>query len=174
MSFIQMAEERFSVRKFKSDPIPDEVLDKILSVVKMAPTACNNQPQKVYVVKSPEVLAKLKTLSPCTFDAPVVLMVGYDTTLAARGRVKYQKPHHDFGELDASIVGTHLMFAAQEMGLGSCWVGYFTGPDVVSTLGLPETFQPMLLLPIGYPADDCVPNPAHTKSRAFEDMVSVL
>ncbi len=68
------------MRKFKNQPIEDEKINAILEAGKVAPTACNNHPQKIYVVKSKEGRAKLAAVCKCTFDAPVILVIAYDKT----------------------------------------------------------------------------------------------
>lgn len=78
MTFLDLAKERFSVRAFKEQMPEEEKIAKILEAGKVAPTACNNQPQKIYVVKSEENRKKLSTVCQCTFDAPVILAIGYD------------------------------------------------------------------------------------------------
>ena len=73
-----LAKERYSVRKYKSDMIGDDELNRILEAGMLAPTGCNYQPQRIYVLKSDEAIAKIRSLSRCAFDAPVVLMtLGY-------------------------------------------------------------------------------------------------
>ena len=70
--------ERFSVRDYKGTVIEDEKLDAILEAGRIAPTAANIQPLRVYVIKSEEGLSKICAITPCAFNAPVVLMVAYD------------------------------------------------------------------------------------------------
>ena len=171
MEFSNVIKSRYSVRKFKDTPVEDEKINEILNSALLAPTACNNQPQKIYVCRSAEVLDKLKTVCPCTFDAPVVIVMAYDKTLAAKGRIR---PHYEFGETDSAIAGTHMMLTAQNLGLGSCWVGWFRGEDVSKALDLPENIQVTGLMPIGYPAEDAQPGELHSKSRAIEDIVEFL
>ena len=78
MKFLELVHERYSVRKFKSDKIEEAKLNAILEAGRVAPTACNMQPQKIYVVKSEENRNKLTNVCRFTFDAPVVLVIAYD------------------------------------------------------------------------------------------------
>ena len=165
------AKERFAVRAYSDKPVEDEKIELILEAAKVAPTARNNQPQKIYVVKSEEKLSALAGITPCTFNAPVVFVVGYDVERSAKGLVY---DGHDFGDTDAAIVCTHMMLQAQELGLGSCWVGYFVEEKVKAALGLPENVRVRDLLPVGYPAEDSVPGPMHSKYREMSDMVQEL
>lgn len=171
MTFLELAKARYSVRKFKNQPIEDEKINAILEAGKVAPTACNNQPQKIYVVKSEEGRAKLAAVCRCTFDAPVILVVGYDKTRDWKSTLM---PGYNSGETDAAIVCTHMMLEAWEQGIGSCWVGYFNADEVAEALSLPENVCVSALLPIGYAADGVVPNVNHTTYRSDEDMVCVL
>ena len=171
MEFLELAKERYAVRAYKNQPVEDEKLARILEAAKVAPTACNNQPQKIYVVKSAEKLKALAEITPCTFSAPVVFVVGFDVERSAKGLVY---DGHDFGDTDAAIVTTHMMLEAHELGLGSCWVGYFNEAKVKEALGLPENIRVRDLLPVGYPADNAVPAPLHSKFRDMDDMVKEL
>lgn len=169
--FIQLAKDRYAVRKYKDAPVEEEKLGLILEAAKLAPTACNYQPQKIYVVKSDEMRKKLAEVCPCTFAAPVIFVVGYEASRSAKGLVA---PGHDFGDTDAAIVCTHMMLEAHELGLGSCWVGYFSEEKVRAALGIGENVRIRDLLPVGYPADDASPAPMHTKYREMSDMVTEL
>lgn len=171
MEFLELAKERYAVRAYKDSPVEDEKIAMILEAAKLAPTACNNQPQKIYVVKSEEKRKALAEITPCTFGAPVVFVVGYDATRSAKGRI-YEG--HDFGDTDAAIVVTHMMLEAFDLGLGTCWVGHFNEAQVKAALKLPENVRVRDLLPVGYPADDASPAPMHTKYREMSDMVIEL
>ena len=166
--FIDFAKNRYSVRKYKNTPVEEEKIALILEAAKIAPTACNNQPQKIYVVKSPEMREKLAKISPCTFGAPVIFVIGYDVDRSAKGLIF---PEHDFGDTDDAIVCTHMMLEARDLGLGTCWVGYFEEKKVAEALGIPGNIRLRSLLPTGYPAEDSVPGPKHTQYRTMEDMV---
>ena len=169
--FLTLAKERYSVRKYKKDPVEQEKIDLILEAAKVAPTACNYQPQKIFVLKSEESRKKLAEVCPCLFDAPLVFVIGYDTGLAASGKVC---PGYNFGPTDAAIVCAHMVFEAQDLGLGSCWVGYFENAEVKRVLNLPENVMVCDLLPVGYPAEDAVPAALHTQYRPLEDTVTEL
>ena len=106
MEFLELAKERYAVRAYKDTPVEDEKIARILEAAKVAPTACNNQPQKIYVVKSEKMRKALAEITPCTFAAPVIFVVGYDASRSAKGLVY---DGHDFGDTDAAIVTTHMM-----------------------------------------------------------------
>lgn len=171
MNFLELAKERYAVRAYKDTPVEEEKIALILEAAKVAPTACNNQPQKIYVVKSEEKRKALAEITPCTFGAPVIFVVGFDSDRSAKGLIC---DGHDFGDTDAAIVCTHMMLEAKEQGLGSCWVGYFSEEKVKAALGLPENVRVRDLLPVGYAADNAVPAPLHGKYRELGDMVEEL
>ena len=171
MKFSELIKERYAVRAYKDTPVEEEKLAAILEAAKVAPTACNNQPQKIYVVRSEEKRKALAGATPCTFGAPVIFVVGYDVSRSAKGMVY---DGHDFGDTDAAIVCTHMMLEAWEQGLGSCWVGYFNEEKVRAALGLPENVRIRDLLPVGYAAENAAPAPLHSKFRDMSDMVEEL
>ena len=171
MTFMELAKSRYSVRGFSDAPVEEEKLAAILEAGRIAPTACNNQPQKIYVGKSREARQKLASVCPCTFDAPVILVVCYDRNRDWKNKLQ---PGYESGETDAAIVCTHMMLQAFELGIGSCWVGYFNANDVAHALGLPENLTVSALLPMGYPADNAVPLPLHTQYRDFADTIEEI
>jgi nitroreductase len=171
MTFQELAKARYSVRSFCNQPIEAEKLNLILEAGRIAPTACNNQPQKIYVAKSEEARSKLASVCRCTFDAPVILVVCYDRTRDWKNPLM---PGYESGETDASIVCTHMMLQAAELGIGSCWVGYFNADQVSEALNLPQDVTVSALLPIGYPADDAKAAPMHTKYREYADTITEI
>lgn len=171
MTFLELAKARYSVRKFKNDTIEDSKLNAIIEAGRAAPTACNNQPQKIYIVKSEENRKKLAEVCRCTFDAPVILVIGYDKDRDWKNSLM---PGYNSGEIDASIVCTHMMLEAWEQGIGSCWVGYFNADEVSRALDLSENVCVTAILPIGYAADDAGPAPMHSKYRDLDDTVALL
>ena len=171
MSFFELAKNRYSVRSFEDKPIAREHLNLILEAGRIAPTACNNQPQKIYVAKSEASRKKLASVCRCTFDAPLILVVCYDRTRDWKNKLA---PGYESGETDAAIVCTHMMLQAADLGIGSCWVGYFNPQTVAETLGLPENITVSALLPMGYPAKDAAPLALHSQYRELADTVEEI
>lgn len=171
MEFERIIRERYSVRKYKPEMIAQEDLDRILQASMVAPTGCNYQPQRIYVLKSDTAIAKIRELSRCAFDAPVVLIIALDETedwkspLEAGCRAGIQ---------DVSIVADHIMLAAWDNGVGSCWVNYFKPSQVKAAFDLPESETPVLLMTLGYPADDAKPARLHHESKPMDDVVKFL
>ena len=169
--FLNLAKERYSVRSFLSTPVEETMIEKMLEAAMAAPTARNLQPQRIWGVRSPKMLEKLGKVCPCLYGAPLVFVVGYDPALASQGRIR---EGYSFGEMDASIACTHLMLEAAELGLGSCWVGYFCEKEVQQALDLPENLRLCALLPVGYAAPDARPGEGHLNSRKREEVYQEL
>ncbi len=170
MDFLTLAKERYSVRKFKPEQITDQQLKKIIEAGSAAPSAKNFQPTKVFAVQSEENLAKLRKLTVATFDAPTVLVFCSDDENA------WVSPFTEFnsGVMDVSIMGTHMILQAAEMGLGTTWVCWVDTEEVGKLLGIPENLKVRMIMPLGYPADDCVPAPMHEDRRTVEEIVTIL
>ena len=171
MEFEQVIKERFSVRKFKDQPIEEEKLSKILKAGLIAPTAKNIQPQRIYVLKSEAALEKIRSLTVCAFNAPVVLLVAYDLAEEWNNPLE---PGITSGKQDASIAATQMMLAAWNQGIASCWVGYFPNTAVAEAFDLPENIEPMMLLPLGYADDNAKPAPGHLNKRPVEEIIRIL
>lgn len=167
MSFIKLAEERYSLRSISSKPVEKEKLDLVLKAGQLSPTACNNQPQRILVIEDKEALEKLKKCTAYHFNAPIALLVCYDKN--ASWKRKFDGD--DSGVVDASIVTTQMMLQAAELGLGTTWVGYFDPALIVKEFGIPENIVPVALLPMGYPSEDAKPSPAHYQRKPIEETV---
>ncbi|CUH95120.1 hypothetical protein P22_1189 [Propionispora sp. 2/2-37] len=151
--------ERYSVRKFSSQKVEQEKVAAILEAGRTAPTAVNYQPQRILVLDSEDSLEKLKSVTPYHFHAPLAILVCYDAAVSW----KRSYDGKDMGEVDASIVATHMMLAATNLGLGSTWVGHFDPDKIKTAFALPENIIPVALFPMGYPAETSVPHANHGK-----------
>lgn len=169
--FLSLAAARYSVRKFKPEAIAEDTMARILEAGRLAPTACNNQAVHIYVLKSDAVLAKVAALTKFTFGAPTVLLVCAEESRTWKNPLEQGITS---AEQDAAIVATHMMLEAWEEGVGSCWVGYFPNSKVAEALALPADHKPVLLMPMGYPADDAAPTKMHTDSRSLDELVTIL
>lgn len=153
--FLELAKARYSVRKFSSRPIEQEKLDKILEAGNWAPTAVNYQPQKIYIIQSDEALAKINSACKCIYGAKMVLMFAYDENLDWKNP---KEPGCHSGEQDVSIAAVHIMLEAWDLGVASCWVNLFSNSEVEKLFALPESEKIVLLMPLGYAAEDAKPN----------------
>ncbi len=167
MTFCDLVQQRYSVRSFKDQRVEQEKIDYILRCAQAAPTATNAQPQRILVLDDPEKLASLSECTRYHFNAPLVLLVCYNTAVSW----KRSYDGMDSGQIDSAIVGTYLMLAASEIGLGSTWVMSFDPIAIRKAYGIPENFVPVALFPIGYPAADALPSPRHSQRLAIEETV---
>ncbi|NCA99558.1 MAG: nitroreductase [Clostridia bacterium] len=166
-NFITLAENRYSVRTFKNQPVEQDKLDLVLRAGQVAPTAVNYQPQRILVIRDEDALAKLDQCTRYRFQAPVALLVCFDRSASYKRRYDGK----DSGEIDASIVTTHMMLAAAEIGLGTTWVMSFDPAKMVSAFQIPDQFEPIALLVLGYPADDAMPSKSHGQRKAIHETV---
>ena len=172
MDFLTLAKARYSVRKLADKPVEQEKIDRIIDAALAAPTACNLQPFKIWVLQSPESRQKAAQANHFAFvkDAPVVFVIGGDPDEAW----KRGFDGHNFVEVDVSIAATHMMLEVQDLGLGTTWVGHFD-PDKMKAL-FPEMqgYELLCVFGVGYPAEDSTPAPGHSASKSREQLVTVL
>lgn len=167
MEFEKLITDRYSVRSFRPEHLSREVLDKILDAGHKAPTGCNYQPQRILVLNTDEAMEKLRGCTKCHFGAPAALLVCH---CAAESWVrKYDGAMSS--PVDAVIVATHMMLAAWNEGVGSCWVMHFDPDAMRQTFAIPAGVEPVALLVMGYPADDAKPLPLHFRTRPLEETV---
>ena len=169
-NFLQLAEARFSVRKFNSRPVEPEVIKKLLRAAQVAPTAENKQPQKIYIITKEADREKLKTVTRYTFGAPMFFVVFVDKSKAW----KHKTEEYYSVEIDGSITATHIILEAHDLGLGSVVVRSFQTEELKKLFNIPENIIPVALLPIGYPKEGAKPTPSHTKKKPIEEMVEYL
>lgn len=170
MDFIKLAEERFSVRKFSDRKVEQEKLKLILRAGQVAPTACYNQPQRIYVLQSPEALAKLQKCKTSHFGETLAILVCVDT----KACWKREYDGKTSGDVDAAIVATHMMLEAQSLGIGSTWVMHFIPEAIRTEFNLPDHEEPVALLVMGYASSDAKPSALHLKKKDISETVTVL
>ena len=167
MDFTELTQARYSVRKFKPDAVPEPMVTAILEVARNAPTACNNQPQRIYVAATPEGRDKIRRSTECHFGAPLFFVVCYDRSASWHRSFDGQ----DYGPVDAAIVLTQMMLKIHELGLGSCFVGWFDPAALRRELALPEDVIPVGILPCGFPAADSRPIAMHGSRKPLSETV---
>lgn len=170
MNFSDVIKERYSCKKFSKRQVEEEKLQKILQAGRLAPTAKNLQEQRIYVIQSPEGLAKVDKLTPCRYGASTVLAVAFDKNNV----FVYPGGKRDSGIEDATIVATHLMLAAKAEGVDSCWINFFDPEEAVKELGLPENEEMLMFLDLGYQADGAGPLAPHGQRKDLKETVSYL
>ena len=177
MDFMEISKLRHTVRKYAKTPVEQGKIEKLLEAGRWAPTAVNAQPQRILVMDTQKNLAKVREF--CTFGwqqkyvdlakesdtedhkniviyygAPVVMMVCYDKDECWT----HPQSGKSSGMTDATIVATHMMMEATSLGLGTAWISYFDEDKARELLGIPDSWQPVCMLYVGYPADDYKPN----------------
>lgn len=167
MEFEKLIADRFSVRNFEERQLEKEILDKILSAGHIAPTGCNNQPQRILVLNTDEAIGKLKNCTKCHFNAPAAILVCYNKDES------WVRPYDGAlsAPVDAAIVTTHMMLAAHNIGVGTCWVMHFDPFKMREAFNIPENIEPAALLVMGYPATGAAPIEMHFKTRPIDEVV---
>ena len=164
MEFEKLIAARYSVRAYKAREIPDAVLARVLEAGRLAPTAANRQAFRILVIHTAGREEQLKRIYRRDWfvQAPVVIAV-----CALTDRCWVRADGKSYCEVDAAIVMDHLILAAADQGLGSCWIGAFDPLAARKILGLPESVQPVAFTPLGYASD----SPGEKKRRPLEDLV---
>lgn len=170
MEFKEVVKNRFSCKKYSSRMLEAAKLEAILEAGRLAPTAKNLQEQHVYVVQSEEILAKIDGVTPCRYGAPVVLVVAFDKNNV----FTYPGGKRDSGVEDATIVATHMILAAADEGVDSCWINFFDPDKMAEAIGLPENEEILMLLDLGYAAEGAGPLPNHSSRKPLAETVSYL
>lgn len=166
MEFQKVIAERYSVRKFSEEPLSQSEIDALLSAGHLAPTGCNNQPQRILVLGGTS-MDKMRECTKCHFGAPNAMLVCYDKNEVWRRKYDGKS----CGVADASIVATHIMLKAQDMGLGCTWVMHFDPQKVRESFAMPEHIEAVALLVLGHPAKDAAPLAMHSEYRPIEQTV---
>lgn len=170
MDFKTLSAARYSLRKFSSQSVEREKLDLILEAGRSAPTAHNYQPQRVFVLQTPEALEKADACSGSHFHPPVILAVCYDPAVAW----KRENDGKNHGEIDAAIAAAQMMLQAADLGLGTTYVGMFDAEKLLAAFPEMAGTVPIALLPLGYPAEDAHPARLHTDRKPLEELVKYL
>ena len=170
MDFAELAAARYSLRKFSDTPVEQEKLDLILEAGRNAPTAHNNQPQRIFVLQSAEALEKADACMGSHFHPPVILVVAYD------GEVAWKREHDgkNHGEIDAAIAVTQMMLQAADLGLGTTYVGMFEPEKLLAAFPEMEGLVPVAMLPLGYGAENARPSRLHADRKSMEELVKYL
>ncbi len=164
MDFTTLAAARYSVRAYKPDPVPEEMLQRVLEAARLAPTAHNAQPFRLIVIHTRGREQELLRVYPREwFVQPPLVIAGclVTTETWVRGDGK------SYGEVDVAIVMDHLILAATSLGLGTCWIAAFNAAAAREALALPDHVQPVIFTPLGFPAIE----PHEKRRRPLEELV---
>lgn len=167
MTLLTLAKNRFSCRSYENRPIERDKLLRILEAGRVAPSAANKQPWIFIVVDEKDLLSRIKSCYGKKWidSAPVVIVICGDH--AGSWKRDDGKDHCD---IDIAIATDHMSLAATDEGLGSCWVCKFDAKKCMKIFDLPANIEPIVLLPIGYPAESADPG-RHQSQRLPADHV---
>lgn len=165
MDFAALVQKRYSVRAYKQDAVEEDKIEQIMEAARFAPTAANRQPFKVIVTYSEKRENELRSIYSADWfiQAPVVICV-----CVMRGQSWVRKEGKDYGDVDAAIVMDHIIMQATELGLGTCWIAAFDPQAAREVFELPDNVEPVLMTPLGYPAD----SPRSKKRKNLNELVS--
>lgn len=164
MDFGELINKRYSVRAYKPTPVEDDKLQKVLNAARLAPTAANRQPFQFIVIHTAGREEELKRIykSDWFSKAPLVICA-----CAVPGQAWTRMDNKNYGEVDVTIAMDHLILAATDLGLGTCWIAAFDPNAAREVLRLPEDVEPVAFTPLGYPAD----RPGAKKRKQLSEMV---
>ncbi len=158
MGFSELIQARYSVRAYKPDPVEEDKLAQVLEAARLAPTAANRQPFQIVVIHTAGREAELKRIYNRGWfvQAPLVLCA---CGIPAENWVRMDGKNYN--DVDVAIAMDHLILAAADLGLGTCWIAAFDPAAAREVLNLPDGVEPVAFTPLGYPAD--TPRPKSRK-----------
>ena len=168
MEFKEVIKNRYSCKKYSNRQVEKSALEAVLSAGRLAPTAKNLQEQHVYVLQSPEALAKIDAVTPCRYGAPTVLVIAFDKNNV----FTYPGGKRDSGVEDATIVATHMILAAADESVDSCWINFLDPEKLAETLGLPENEEVLMVMDLGYAKEGHGPLDNHFKRKPLSETVT--
>lgn len=167
MEFKEVIKRRYSCKKYSGRQVEAEKLSSILEAGRLAPTAKNLQEQHVYVLQSADSLAKIDAVTPCRYGAPTVVVVAFDKNNV----FTYPGGKRDSGVEDATIVATHMILAAADEGVDSCWINFLDPEKLAQVLGLPDNEEVLMVMDLGYAAEGAGPLPNHESMKDLSETV---
>jgi nitroreductase len=164
MDFSELIKKRYSVRAYKPDPVEDDKLQQVLAAARLAPSAANRQPFQLIVIHTAGREAELRRIYHRSWfsQAPLVICI---CGLPERAWVRRDGQYYHY--VDAAIAMDHLILAATNLGLGTCWVAAFDVDAAREVLGLPDEVEPVAFTPLGYPAGQ----PGPKERKALSELV---
>ncbi|MBR5174765.1 MAG: nitroreductase family protein [Bacteroidales bacterium] len=168
MEFNTVIENRYSCRAFAPKPVEQDKVDRILEAGRIAPTAVNRQPVHIWAVSNPDTLGAIKGVTRSNYGAPLILVVGCRPADAWVRRYD----NKNGAEVDASIVATYLMLAAENEGLDTLWVGSFDPDGLAGLLPGTEGYELVAMINVGYPSGESAPSAMHGSRIAMGEFVT--
>lgn len=159
MDFTTLIQNRYSCRAFAARAVGQEKVDRILEAGRIAPTAVNKQPVHIWAVSDPDTLAAIKDVTRSNYGAPLILVVGCRPSDAWVRRYDGKNG----AEVDAAIVATYLMLAAENEGLATLWVGSFNPTLLAGLLPGTDGYELVAMINMGYASEESKPSEMHGK-----------
>lgn len=166
MDFLTLAKQRCSVRNYKKIEVEDEKLQKLLEAAHVAPTAANQQSQRLLVIKSEEGLKKLSQGTNCHGAPLAIIVCGDHSNVFVRPFDK-----KDMVDIDATIVADHIVMEAEDLGLSTCWLTYFEPSVIRKQFNIPSNLEPVAIVSIGYAASAKASPERHKNDRKSIDEI---
>jgi len=164
MEFFELIDKRHSVRSYRDDPVEEDKIQKILEAGRIAPTAANRQAFKILVIHTRGRENELRKIynKDWFVTAPVILCV---CSIPEKCWVRYDGKNS--ADVDAAIVMTHMILAARDLGLGTCWIGAFNVEAARQVLEIDSGMEPVAFTPLGYYEESEV----QKKRKPMEELV---
>jgi len=165
MNCFQVIQKRYSARGYRPDPVEEDKIQQVLEAVRLAPTAANRQPFRFIIIHTAGKEAELKRIYNASWfvQAPLVIC-----GCAVPQKAWLRRDGKNYCDVDVTIAMDHLILAATELGLGTCWIAAFDPTAAREVLGLPEGAEPVVFTPLGYANDQ----PGLKKRKSLDDIVS--
>lgn len=168
MEFNDVLNRRYSCRAFAARDVEQDKVERILEAGRIAPTAVNKQPVHIWAVSNPATLEAIKGVTRSNYGASLILVVGCRPADAWVRRYDGKNG----AEVDAAIVATYLMLAAENEGLATLWVGSFDPALLRGILSGTEGYELVAMINVGYPSADSQPSPMHSERKTIEELVT--
>lgn len=164
MDFSALIKKRYSVRAYRPDPVEKEKLEQVLEAARLAPTAANRQPFRIVVVHTEGRQVEMRRLYDRDWfvEAPILICV-----CAMKSEAWVSRGGMNYVYVDVAIAMDHIILAATDLGLGTCWVGAFDKDEARQAFNLPDDLEPVVMAPLGYSAD----HPEPRERRPLSDLV---
>ncbi len=164
MEFLEVIQKRYSVRSYRRDPVEEHKLQQVLEAARLAPTAANRQAFQLIVVHTAGRETELKRIYDRAWfvQAPVIICA-----CAIPDKAWVRRDGKNYCDVDVAIAMDHLILAATDVGLGTCWIAAFDRAAAREVLSLPNSVEPIVFTPLGY-ADN---QPGPKKRKTLTEIV---
>lgn len=177
MNLTDIIVRRVSCRAYKPAPVSREHLLQILEAARLAPSACNQQPWRFAVVCNPDLKRRIveEGFLPginmsWAIGAPVHVVIGMELSFLTH-RAGAQVSSVDYPWIDIGIAGEHMVLAATELGLGTCWIGWIKPRAIAEIVGWPKSIKPAIVITVGYPNDSEMQVHPASRRKPLEEIV---